>query len=217
MVSQGPTLPGHGFRSWLEGVKWAMNNTTVRGMILGFSALTGFVLLWAAPGYASDALPDAIKVSTTDAFSERVAAAEGGDTTAQFDLGRHYFNRDQYKLAIKWFREAAVQNHPDAQNYLGHMYEIGRGVPQHYLEALKWYEKAAEQNNTQAQYNLGKMHENGYGVSQDLIQAHMWYNLAGSTGLSAAIAKRNALAKNMTPEQIAEAQTLAQKWAESHP
>jgi TPR repeat protein len=56
------------------------------------------------------------------------------------------------------------------------------------------------------------MHERGDGVPQDNVQAYMWYHLGGATGAKAGAMLRDALAKRMTPDQIAEAQQLAREW-----
>jgi TPR repeat protein len=39
-----------------------------------------------------------------------------------------------------------------AQNYVGVMYDTGKGVMQDYNEAVKWYTKAAEQGGEKVQY-----------------------------------------------------------------
>jgi len=85
-------------------------------------------------------------------------------------------------------------------------------VPQNYAEALKWYRKAAEQGHVQAQLNLGAMYINGTGVRQDYVQGHMWSNLAAAQGNEMARENRDLAEKNMTPEQITEAQRLAREW-----
>jgi TPR repeat protein len=53
------------------------------------------------------------------------------------------------------------------------------------------------------------MYANGQGVPLDNVQAYAWFDLAASSGDAEAAAKRDALAANMTPAQIAEAQKLA--------
>ena len=83
---------------------------------------------------------------------------------------------------------------------------------QDYGQARQWYEKAAAEGNASAQHNLGVMYSNGHGVPQDFIQAHKWYNLAGANGNKNAATLRDALAKQMTPAQIAEAYKLAREW-----
>ena len=78
------------------------------------------------------------------------------------------------------------------------------------------YRLAADQGHAAAQFNLGVMYANGEGVPQDYVKAHMWFNLAGAqtTGSDreGAVKARDAVAENMTSEQIAEAQRLAREW-----
>ena len=59
------------------------------------------------------------------------------------------------KKAVKWYRLAADQGLPDAQNGLGLMYKRGLGVLQDHEEAVKWYQLAADQGYSVAQFNLG--------------------------------------------------------------
>ena len=109
------------------------------------------------------------------------------------------------------------------------MYNNGEGVQQDYAEAVNWYRKAAEQGDAFGQSNLGFMYELGNGVPQNYVLSHMWFNLAAAHsqndfadyGNMADIMyeqtksdaeMRDELAKKMTPEQIAEAQRLAQEW-----
>jgi hypothetical protein len=40
----------------------------------------------------------------------------------------------------------------------------------------------------------------------------MWFNLAGTSGDADGVRDRDAVARAMTPEQIAEAQRLAREW-----
>ena len=111
-----------------------------------------------------------------------------------------------------WISGFAYQGDARTQNKLGLMYDKGLGVTQDYAEAVRWYRKAADQGNAPAQYNLGFMYDKGWGVAQDYVQAYMWYNLAAAKGNNFARENRNFLAKQMTPEQIAEAQRLAREW-----
>jgi len=70
----------------------------------------------------------------------------------------------------------------------------------------------ANQGNDLAQRRLGQMYERGEGVQQDYIKAYMWYSLGTGKGVEAGARLRDALAKKMDPEQIAEAQKLAREW-----
>jgi TPR repeat protein len=78
--------------------------------------------------------------------------------------------------------------------------------------ALVWFSRAAEQEDSLAFAKIGGMYAQGRGVLQDYIQAHMWYNLGAAHGDWKAAEARDALAPQMTPAQIAEAQRLAREW-----
>lgn len=76
-----------------------------------------------------------------------------------------------------WLPEAEGGN-PEAQVFVGMLYETGiAGVPD-YEKALEWYTKAAEQDFTQAQYNIGTLYERGRGVEKDVVEAFNWYRKA---------------------------------------
>jgi uncharacterized protein len=137
--------------------------------------------------------------------------AEQGDDVAQFDLGVMYNEgwgvpRD-YVQAWKWYRRAAIQGNADAQFNLGMLYEHHR-----YAEAAKWYREAADQGLEDAQFNLGLLYAKGQGVPRDDVQAYMWFELSAAQGDQSAANNREAAARRMTPDQIAEAQRLASEW-----
>jgi hypothetical protein len=151
--------------------------------------------------------------------------AEQGDPRAQTTLGLLYYRgskdvpRNEAEAA-KWFRVAAEHGDATAQFNLGVMYSEGQGMPQDHVKAVHFYRSAAEQGNPQAQYNLGLSYADGDGGGQrDLVAAHMWFNLAAARFPSSdtrdrnlAISSREAVALQMTPAQIAEAQRLARQW-----
>ena len=60
------------------------------------------------------------------------------------------------------------------------------------------------------------MYKNGHGVVQDYVTAHKWWNLAAAQGDEDARKKRDLVAQEMTPDQIAEAQRLAREWQAQH-
>ena len=106
---------------------------------------------------------------------------------------------------------AAAQGKSDAQYNVGVMYDKGLGVVQDYAEAVRWYKLASAQGDAMAQVNLGFRYNNGQGVVQDYVRAHMWWNLAAVTGDSVPVKNRDIVAKQMTSQQIAEAQKLARE------
>ncbi len=50
---------------------------------------------------------------------------------------------DGLAKAVGWWRKAAEQGRPEAQNNLGLEYDKGQGVPQDYAQAHMWYNLAA--------------------------------------------------------------------------
>jgi TPR repeat protein len=77
------------------------------------------------------------------------------------------YHRTDYAEATYWYRKAADQGNPQAQNAIGWLYERGLGVTQDYSEAMRLFRLAAEQGNAPAQSNIGRLYENGWGVAQD--------------------------------------------------
>jgi hypothetical protein len=109
----------------------------------------------------------------------------------------------------------AAQGSAEAQYYLGMIYANGRGVPQDYAAARGWYEKAAAQGYAMAQYNLGTLYFYGQGVPQNDVKTYMLWSLAAVRFVGdlqkQAANYRDTVASRMSPEQIAEAQRLAQQ------
>ena len=56
------------------------------------------------------------------------------------------------------------------------------------------------------------MYRDGWEVPQDYVRAHMWCSLSAAQGHKKAAKLCDAVAKRMTPAQIAEAARLAREW-----
>ncbi len=150
------------------------------------------------------------------ALSEWQPLAEQGQAIAQYQLGLLYANgkgvtKDDAK-ARQWYEKAAIQGHTEAQVNLGVLLMYARGGQQDYKMAVYYLRLAANQGNDLAQRRLGQMYERGEGVQQDYVKAYMWYSLGSANGMEAGARLRDALAKRMEPDQIAEAQKLAREW-----
>ncbi len=80
------------------------------------------------------------------------AAAEHGDSSAQYNLGAAYATGDgvaqDYAAAVRWFRAAAEQGNAEAQYNLGLLYLEGLGVKQDNAEAYAWIRTAAAQGKS---------------------------------------------------------------------
>ena len=149
---------------------------------------------------------------------------------AYFLLGRAFQTGEGVKQdsdkAFSFFLKAAELGHGEAQTLVGSFYSMGLSVKENQREAVKWYEKAAKQGDFKGFYMLGDCYKEGKGVPQNLIDAYKWYNLAATVGnVSAnspltretllplnALRIRNELAKQMTPEQLAEGQKRTEKF-----
>ena len=144
-----------------------------------------------------------------------MAHAVQGNVDAQDRLGWQYAFAEgvprDYIMARYWWGLAAAQGDLMAQSALGELYADGLGGAQDYVSARKWWEKSAAQGNAAVVIRLGKLYEMGNGVPQDFVQAHMWYTLGAENGNKEAAEFRDALAKQMTSAQIAEAQRFASR------
>jgi TPR repeat protein len=114
--------------------------------------------------------------------------------------------------ASRWFLGAAAMGSADAQRSMAFRCRDGLGVPKSLPGMARWFLRAAEQGDVQSQYMLGTALYVGKGVPQDFLHAHMWLNLAAASGNSQAASLRDGVAKEMSAEQIGEAQALAAGW-----
>jgi TPR repeat protein len=71
---------------------------------------------------------------------------------------------------------------------------------------------SASLSNPEAIFELGLLCATGRGGLTDVIAAHKWFNIAAFRGMTAAKARREEIASEMTREQIAAAQRAARDW-----
>jgi TPR repeat protein len=156
------------------------------------------------------------------ALKEISPLAKAGNPDAQHLLGLMYYMgrgvpRD-YKQAFEWHRKAALQGKADAQYVIGAMYYEGNAVPVDQKQAVYWFRKAAEQGHPEAQYALGLLYRyHVAGMPQDMVLAYMLWNLSAANGHANAANQRAAVARQMSQEQIEEAQALSRSWKPGTP
>ncbi len=118
------------------------------------------------------------------------AAAEAGDTEAQYHLGLCFDFADGVQedksAAFAWYRRAAEQGHADSQFRVGWFYSFGDIFAHNYAEAVKWYRRAAEQGNVLGQFFLANCYKSGTGVAEDAVEAFRWYQRAAENGYAEA-------------------------------
>jgi hypothetical protein len=106
------------------------------------------------------------------------------------------------------WRPAAQAGDLQAQLFLGHL-AIMRG---RHKDAVPWYLMAAQQGNPEAQTLLATQYLRGEGVARDPVLAYALYDLAARQGFANAGEARDTAARQMSPNQIQEAQSLVARW-----
>ena len=106
----------------------------------------------------------------------------------------------------------ADKGNADAQYWIAEMWLGGHEVVEDIDKAISFLNKAADGGQVRAIETLGYMYKEGWKVPQDFLLGHKWYNVAAALGSDKAKVERDAVAKLMTPSQIAEAQRFAREW-----
>ena len=153
------------------------------------------VLGLSVTGVPNETLLAALKVMTT------TATVPTPQDTSNACNGR------DYQTAAKICSEFAQKGDASAQNELGTLYVLGRGVAQNYSEAVRWYRLSAAQGFARAQNNLGVAYALGQGVPQNYAEAVKWYKLAAIQG--------NAVAQTSLGLAYERGQGVTQDYAEA--
>jgi len=121
------------------------------------------------------------------------------------------FKAGDHQKAVRLWKLLAEQGDAQAQTLLGSMYANGEGVPEDDAKALCLYTKAAKQGVAQAQCYRGAMYAKGLGVPDDYVRGYAWVSIAAAQGNAQSGTFKEAVAKHMTPAQIAEGQKLSRE------
>lgn len=175
--------------------------------------------------YDFSKLEAAIETLAPETVGDWEQKARAGDALAQNVIAMAYKCgigvKQDHAASVKWFRMAAQQGEGDAQFNLARLYgsevngvyKKGRAIPANDAEAFNWYQRSAEQGHTQAQLKLAELYVKGVpNVPRDQVQAYKWLSLAASSGEPTAGKLLATYAAQMKPEQVREAQLLAQEW-----
>ncbi|MDE2730342.1 MAG: tetratricopeptide repeat protein, partial [Bacteroidota bacterium] len=140
-------------------------------------------------GYAitRDTAEELFQRGRTSATSPPAATDAPRDTAEElFQRGRTYAEGlgvpQNYREAVRLYRQSADQGNAEAQVSLGNMYSWGRGVSQNDGEAVRLYRQSADQGNAYAQFRLGYMYFWGRGVPQNYREAVRLYRLSADQG-----------------------------------
>lgn len=103
----------------------------------------------------------------------------------------------------------AAKGDTEAMYELGWRSALGNGLPEDDAEAVKWLQQGAAHGHMLACNNLGARYLSGEGVPMDRAEAYKWFHIACSKGDRKAGKNRDALAAEMSPEELAEGKRRA--------
>ena len=106
-----------------------------------------------AAAYLAEYYMDKSDAENTKKWLEN--AAERGEVSSMYDLGRLYEEEKNYEEAEKWYKKALGKNYMIPLSRLGNIYEK-KGD---YKEAEKWYKKGVQNDNRGAIKNLALLYE----------------------------------------------------------
>lgn len=115
--------------------------------------------------------------------------AEAGAKTAQYELGLAYYVGQEVpkdlELALKWFRQAALQGHPRAQ-FQAYILLHRKPDEQSQKEGVRWLKEAASQSNIDPEiiysYAMHLFEASGSTSNQPTSEAVEWLHKAAVAG-----------------------------------
>ena len=135
----------------------------------------------------------------------------GAPVRADFTDGLAAFDGGDYRTAFEEWRTLAEAGDAEAQVALADLYLTGQGVRIDVAAGISWYRRAAESGHPVAQLNLGDFYARGAGVPRDSVAAYAWLSLAAEQGRVWAEQRRQAIARQMSPAELAEANKRTQE------
>jgi TPR repeat protein len=187
------------------------------------AAAAGTVLLM-SPALAQNAPEDPVKAGV-EAWDQRgdyktaVALwrpeALKGNPDAQFNMGQAYkLGRGvttDLNQAEEWYRKAAMQGHPQAQDNYGLMlFQNGKRT-----QAVEWLQRSATRGEARAQFVLGTMYFNGDGVERDWVRAYALTVRASQSGLPQASTALAQMDRYISLSERQQGLTLARQYEEA--
>jgi len=136
------------------------------------------VLIWAGSPKRTAKRPPS-RASAGQARDQETIA-DGPES--QYHMGMACLEKSDDGEGFDWLLGSAEGGDAAAQDAIGLMYELGRGVARNESEAARWYEKSAEQGFPDGEVNLGYLLALGRGVKRDYGKAVEWFGRAAEEG-----------------------------------
>ena len=121
-------------------------------------------------------LREAASQDDPQALAQLRREACAGNPEAQFVLGGMCYEDVEYDEALKWYRDAADQEHAGAQFCLGRQHEDEGD----YAATVEWYHRAAVQGHVDAQFEIGNLYHEGMPSHEEA--AEEWLRKAAVRG-----------------------------------
>ena len=120
----------------------------------------------------------------SELFHKLQVCARFGDKRCQNMLGIWYEKglgtKQNYGLAIEWYKKSAEQEYASAYGNLGDLYNYGEGVTQDFSKAVEYYTLGANLNSADCLYELACCYFSGEGVKEDKEKAFSLFERAAS-------------------------------------
>ncbi|HEX2555169.1 MAG TPA: hypothetical protein VHL98_15830 [Microvirga sp.] len=143
-------------------------------------------------------------------------AAQAGLVPALFSLGQLYETgvgvAQDLAQAQVWYRRAAERGNTNAMQNLGVLIAAGSDGKTDYPAAIPWFRQAADLGVRDSQFNLAVILAWGMGTPRNPVEAYKWFALAARAGDQEAAAKRDEIARELSPADLAAAKALAENW-----
>jgi localization factor PodJL len=145
-------------------------------------------------------------------------SANQGQAAAQYRLAKLYEAGIGVKVNGKTAKDllsrSADAGNRIAMHDLGHYYATGAdGTSPDLPQAVKWFSMAAERGVLDSQFNLAVLYQGGSGVPLSLEEAYVWYAIAGVQGDKMASQRSEAVALELSENQLANARSRVKAFA----
>ncbi|MDX5366659.1 MAG: peptidoglycan-binding protein [Alphaproteobacteria bacterium] len=148
-------------------------------------------------------------------------SANQGLAAAQYRLATQYEKgrgvKQDDRLAREWYEKAAQGGNVKAMHNLAVIHAEGRGTAQDFKTASGWFTQATDYGLGDSQYNLAILNERGLGIPKNPVEAYKWLDIAAKGGDQGAAAKRDAIATELSAEDLARAKVASGTWRAKTP
>jgi TPR repeat protein len=124
----------------------------------------------------------AIQVDIAIDACTRAIAEAPANARMHYQLGRAYFDREDYASALREFSTATDAGYAAAKGGLAYLYDEGLGTTIDQTRAVALYREAADANVAFAAHNLGVMLREGDGASIDYPASLAYFRKAVALG-----------------------------------